>query len=749
MRKGKAEAEGLEIFSGLLFSSTYEKGLAAIEPVKLARFAQEAFAHLVRKPHKRHAIGFRSTDLLAAADGADANLLVLEILNDDMPFVVESVMGELHSRGLDAAPGVPSDLQDQALRLGQPAGGGGPRRPELGGGRPGKLHRRRPRPDRRGGAQVACRRARCRARRRSPGRRRRRRDPQSRAAGDRPGGGDATRPRSSAGRSRHRSISRRPSSSCAGCCRATSRCSARATTSWSASTRTSTCGPRRRARSASRADPMHPHRSGAGSRQSRAACRPNARKVYEAASLLVVSKGSEVEPGAPPRAARHHRHQALLAAGKLLGELRVVGLFTPASYMQPVEAVPLVAPQGAPRPRRGAVPARQPQRPHAARYPRDVPARRAVPASIRSSLHDWSMTLLDLELRPRVRVLAAPRRDRPLAIPCSCSCRATTIPRPRARASGAIWRPRSAGASRLPALHHRPAAGAHRSSPSRMATPRRAASIRQSSSAASPSCCAPGTSALALAIAGQFPPGRAAALAAAFARCVLRRLCRDLSRSSARSRTSPASSGLAPNGPSRSTSIASRMRPPIACARRSTASITPIPLSERVPLLENLGFRVIDERSHRIRPVSPDGGVPTQRAAQSAMSCCTTWCWRLPTARRSTSPAHEARMEDAFLAVFHGEAENDPFNRAGRGSRARLARGGGDAGLCGLHAPDPRAVQPALYRRDAGALLRRSRAISYALFKAALRCSRATARSNRAKPPPQRSASASRRRCNA
>ncbi|HRD76861.1 MAG TPA: NAD-glutamate dehydrogenase [Hyphomicrobiaceae bacterium] len=80
----------------------------------------------------------------------------------------------------------------------------------------------------------------------------------------------------------------------------------------------------------------------------------------------------------------------------------------------------------------------------------------------------------------------------------------------------------------------------------------------------------------------------------------------------------------------------------------------PIPLSERVPVLENLGFRVIDERTYRITPsfeagqrvvalhdmvLEPVGGAPM------------------------ALDAHDQRLEDAFLAVLKGEADNDGYNR--------------------------------------------------------------------------------------
>ena len=41
---------------------------------------------------------------------------------------------------------------------------------------------------------------------------------------------------------------------------------------------------------------------------------------------------------------------------------------------------------------------------------------------------------------------------------------------------------------------------------------------------------------------------------------------------------------------------------------------------------------------------------------------------------------HGVRLEDAFLAVLHGDADNDGFNRLIVSSRRRLARGGRSCG---------------------------------------------------------------------
>jgi glutamate dehydrogenase len=78
----------------------------------------------------------------------------------------------------------------------------------------------------------------------------------------------------------------------------------------------------------------------------------------------------------------------------------------------------------------------------------------------------------------------------------------------------------------------------------------------------------------------------------------------------------------------------------------------PLPLSERVPVLENMGFRVVDERTHHIRPQG-DGA-------------CDTWFHDMLLERRDGGmvdlDAGKARLEAAFLMVMRGLAENDGYN---------------------------------------------------------------------------------------
>ena len=79
-----------------------------------------------------------------------------------------------------------------------------------------------------------------------------------------------------------------------------------------------------------------------------------------------------------------------------------------------------------------------------------------------------------------------------------------------------------------------------------------------------------------------------------------------------------------------------------------------IPLSERVPLLENMGFTVIDERTYTVKPVLGD------RPREVFIHDMTLVTFD----RRAIDLVRvDAALEDAFLAVFSGRAENDAFNR--------------------------------------------------------------------------------------
>src|SRR6185503_6316585 len=78
----------------------------------------------------------------------------------------------------------------------------------------------------------------------------------------------------------------------------------------------------------------------------------------------------------------------------------------------------------------------------------------------------------------------------------------------------------------------------------------------------------------------------------------------------------------------------------------------PIALSERVPVLENMGFKVVDERTYRIEP-GDTGSVEV-------------WLHDMMLERADGEAfdveALKARLEATFMAVMRGRAENDGYN---------------------------------------------------------------------------------------
>ena len=77
-------------------------------------------------------------------------------------------------------------------------------------------------------------------------------------------------------------------------------------------------------------------------------------------------------------------------------------------------------------------------------------------------------------------------------------------------------------------------------------------------------------------------------------------------------------------------------------------------LSDRVPVLENLGFTVIDERSYRLTPTI--GGATREVALHDMVI-------EAADGAPLDLEAQDERLEDAFRAVVRGAAESDPFNR--------------------------------------------------------------------------------------
>jgi glutamate dehydrogenase len=90
----------------------------------------------------------------------------------------------------------------------------------------------------------------------------------------------------------------------------------------------------------------------------------------------------------------------------------------------------------------------------------------------------------------------------------------------------------------------------------------------------------------------------------------------------------------------------------------------PIPLSERVPVLENMGFKVVDERTYQIARHAKE---TTQHDAQGdALPEADVWFHDMVLERADGRAVDlEARkhgLEAAFLVVMRGGAENDGYN---------------------------------------------------------------------------------------
>jgi glutamate dehydrogenase len=97
----------------------------------------------------------------------------------------------------------------------------------------------------------------------------------------------------------------------------------------------------------------------------------------------------------------------------------------------------------------------------------------------------------------------------------------------------------------------------------------------------------------------------------------------------------------------------SRREGDLACAGLKVWSREkPILLSERVPVLENMGFKVVDERTYRVEP-GDTGAVEV-------------WLHDMMLERADgvtfDIEALKARLEACFMAVMRGRAENDGYN---------------------------------------------------------------------------------------
>ncbi|MDX2155563.1 MAG: NAD-glutamate dehydrogenase [Hyphomicrobiaceae bacterium] len=93
---GEERRRGLDLFARLLLASTGADSLADVPPVALAREAAAAFAAMAMRPRGQHAVTTRTSEIVAGG-------VVVQIVNEDMPFLLDSVLAEVQARGLYVA----------------------------------------------------------------------------------------------------------------------------------------------------------------------------------------------------------------------------------------------------------------------------------------------------------------------------------------------------------------------------------------------------------------------------------------------------------------------------------------------------------------------------------------------------------------------------------------------------------------------------------------------------------------------
>ena len=336
------------------------------------------------------------------------------------------------------------------------------------------------------------------------------------------------------------------------------------------------------------------------------------------------------------------------ATGNPAGEFRIVGLFTSTAYIRSPRSIPYL------RRKVDAVLARAGFNPetHSGKalvmvletYPRDE-----LFQIDEETLYRFALPILQLEERPRVRVLA--RRDR------FDRFVSVLVYVPRERYSGQVRALigeylaevfQGHVSAYYPYIHDAPLTRVHfiigrkagpTPDPDRATLEDRVGAIVRT-----------WTDAFAEALAAAYDPGRANALLARY-RNAFSDGYRDAYSSAEAVEDIRAVEALTPNRPL-GVDFYSRSEDGKRCVGLKVWSHRrPIPLSERVPVLENMGFRVIDERTFEVG--TADGEVDA-------------WLHDMALERADGGPADldklKGALEASFIVVMRGVAENDGYN---------------------------------------------------------------------------------------
>src|ERR1019366_7782062 len=89
-------------FQELLFARADVQDLARYAPRDLRHLAAGAYAHLA-EPRRPGHVDIRLIDHVVAGEGGPREITVLEVINDNMPFLLDSTLAELAEQGIEPA----------------------------------------------------------------------------------------------------------------------------------------------------------------------------------------------------------------------------------------------------------------------------------------------------------------------------------------------------------------------------------------------------------------------------------------------------------------------------------------------------------------------------------------------------------------------------------------------------------------------------------------------------------------------
>ena len=220
----------------------------------------------------------------------------------------------------------------------------------------------------------------------------------------------------------------------------------------------------------------------------------------------------------------------------------------------------------------------------------------------------------------------------------------------------------------------------------------------------------------------------------ALPRCLLRRLSRGLFAGRRRRRHPDHRGAVAGPAAGRRFSPPRRRISDNAVGLKVWSYERPIPLSERVPVLENMGFKVVDERTYQIAPARRPRQVRRLAPRHAARA-----------RRRRARSISKSIKQGARGGVPGGDERRRRerrLQRARAGGRADVARRGADPHHFALPAADPRALFAGLHVGDAGQACghrRRHRAPVPGALRSAPRSTRRTSARHARPRSPRRS----------